>query len=156
MLIDARDSHSSPQSRVTFSWFLLISANVLWAASYVAGKLALQTTLVILMLALRMGISALILLPFLVIKRRELKLSPKNLPQLVLLSCIGWLALMATVFIWFQSLVQVDASVAASTLFIQSLLGTLLAIVPLDDQLTLMTIMGGLLIIISVYVISRQ
>ncbi len=307
MPIDTRSSLSSPQSRATFSWFLLISANVLWATSYVAGKLALQNTSVILMLALRMGISALILLPILIIKRRELKLSRKDLPQLALLSCIGfvinklfefgglslttasdvallitsefiftaalswivlrehvkkrtifalllgfvgvyliiersllpnlpsggsalrilgdllvvlglvieafytvrgkallvkhspllitaasitgsivfwlpvaawgiffggwqlpdstswlsigWLALMTTVIAylaWFQGLAKVDASVAASTLFIQPLLGTLLAIVLLHDQLTAMTIIGGLLIIISVYVISRQ
>ena len=307
MPIDSHSSHSSPQSRATFSWFLLISANILWSTSYVASKLALQATSVVLMLALRMSISALILLPFLIIKRRELKLSRKDLPQLILLSCIGfvinklfefeglalttasdvallitsesiftaalswvllrehvkkrtvfalllgfvgvyltiersllpnvpsgggalrilgdllvllalvieafytvrgkallvkhspllitaasitgsivfwipvagwgiffagwhlpdntswlsigWLALMTTVLAylaWFQGLTQVNASVAASTLFIQPLLGTLLAIVLLHDQLTSMTIVGGLLIIISVYVISRQ
>ncbi|MBV9257971.1 MAG: EamA family transporter [Ktedonobacteraceae bacterium] len=70
----------------------------------------------------------------------------------------GWLTLMATVIAylaWFQDLATVDGSVAASTLFIQPLLGTLPAIVLLHDQLTPMTIVGGLLIIISVYVISR-
>jgi drug/metabolite transporter (DMT)-like permease len=305
--IDSRSLPSPPQSRATFSWFLLISANVLWATSYVAGKLALQNTSVIFVLALRMSISSLILLPLLIVKRGELKLSRKDLPQLVLLSCIGfvinklfefgglslttasdvallitsesiftaalswillreqvkkrtvvalllgfigvyliierslfpnlptgggnlrilgdllvvlglvieafytvrgkallvkhspllitaasitgstvfwlpvagwgiffggwhlpdtttwlsigWLALMTTVIAylaWFQGLAKVDASVAASTLFIQPLLGTLLAIVLLHDQLTSVTIMGGLLIIISVYVISRQ
>jgi len=44
---------------------------------------------------------------------------------------------------------------AASTLFIQPLLGTFLAIVLLHDQLTPMTIVGGILIIISAYLISR-
>jgi drug/metabolite transporter (DMT)-like permease len=58
-------------------------------------------------------------------------------------------------FSWFQGLGKIDASVAASTLFIQPLLGTFLAIVLLHDQLTTMTIVGGLLIIISVYVISK-
>jgi drug/metabolite transporter (DMT)-like permease len=291
----------------TFSWFLLILANVLWAASYVAAKFALQDTSVLIMLALRMGISALILLPFLIRKRKELNFSRQAIPQLILLALIGfvinklfefgglalttasdvalliaseslftaalswvllrerfkplaglallmglfgvyliverslipnipsgggvwrivgdllvvfalifeafytvrgkallvkyppllvtaasivvsmvfwlpvagwqvlstgwhpiglvawlsigWLALMSTVIAylaWFRGLANIDGSAAASTLYIQPLLGTLLAILLLHDQLTPMTIVGGLLIIVSVYVISHQ
>jgi probable blue pigment (indigoidine) exporter len=58
--------------------------------------------------------------------------------------------------LWFQGLAKVEGSAAASALFIQPLLGTLLAIVLLGDQLTPTTIIGGILIIVSVYVISRQ
>jgi probable blue pigment (indigoidine) exporter len=57
---------------------------------------------------------------------------------------------------WFQGLAKVDGSAAAATLFIQPLLGTVLAIVLLGDQLTPMTIVGGILIIISVSLISRN
>jgi probable blue pigment (indigoidine) exporter len=57
---------------------------------------------------------------------------------------------------WFQGLAKVDGSAAASTLFIQPLLGTTLAILLLHDQLTLSTIIGGILIIVSVYLISAQ
>ncbi len=71
---------------------------------------------------------------------------------------IGWMALMSTAIAylaWFQGLAKVDGSAAASTLFIQPLLGTILAIMLLHDQLTPMTIIGGILIIASVYLISR-
>ena len=51
---------------------------------------------------------------------------------------------------------MVDGSAAASVLFIQPLSGTFLAIVLLHDQLTLMTVLGGILIIVSVYLISRH
>lgn len=297
---------SSPRVRHTFSWFLLISANVLWASSYVAAKFVLHDTSVNIMNALRMGIAALILLPLLIIKRKDLHLTRRDIPQLVVLALvgfvinkmleygglalttasdvallitsesiftaalswvllrervkpitvgalvlgfigvyliiersllpnipsgggvlrivgdllvvlalvfeafytvrgksllvkhspllitaaaiagsivfwgpimgwelltsgwhplgviawlgIGWLALLSTVvayLAWFQGLVKVDGSAAASTLFIQPLLGTLLAIVLLHDQLTPMTIVGGLLIVVSVYLISR-
>ena len=295
------------QARHSFSWFLLIIANVLWAASYVAAKLALRDFSVTLMLALRMGLSALVLLPWLIAKRRELKLTRGDIPQLAMLSLVGfvlnklfefgglalttasdvallitsesiftaalswillrerfkkmtgaalllgfvgvyliverslipnlpagggawrivgdllvvmallveafytvrgksmlvkhspllitaasivgsmifwapvagweilsrgwhapsivawiglgWLALMSTVIAylaWFQGLAKVDGSAAASTLFIQPLLGTVLAIVLLDDQLSPMTIVGGILILVSVYLISRH
>ena len=289
-----------------FSWLLLITANVLWAASYVAAKFALQDTSVNVMLALRMGISALVLLPFLIARRKQLKLTRESVPQLLILTLVGfvinklleygglalttasdvallitsesiftaglswiilrerfkpltgfalllgffgvyliverslipnipsgggvwrivgdllvvlallfeafytvrgksllvkyspllitavsiivsmvfwtpvaaweiiftgwhpiglvawlaiaWMALMSTVvayLIWFQGLAHVNGSAAASTLFIQPLLGTFLAIVILHDQLTPLTIVGGILIIISVYLISR-
>lgn len=294
-------------SRNTFSWFLLIMANTLWAASYVAAKYALADTSLIIMLALRIGISALVLLPFLLAWRKDLNLTRQMLPQLLLLALIGfvinklleygglalttasdvallitsesiftaalswlllrerfkpltgfallagfagvyliverslipnipaggglmrilgdllvimallfesfytvraksmlvkhspflitsasivismlfwtpvaawqilstgwhpiglvawlsigWLAIMSTVvayLAWFKGLARVDGSAAASTLFIQPLLGTFLAIVLLHDQLTPMTIVGGILIIVSVYVISRN
>lgn len=297
----------SLRAKPATSWLLLILANVLWAASYVAAKFALRDTSVILMLALRMIISALILLPWLLARRQELKLTRQDIAQLALLSLmgfvfnkllefgglalttasdvalliasesiftaalawiflrervskrtllalvlgfggvyliierslipsvpndggiprmvgnllvlmallaeafytvrgksllkkhspllitaasiagsalfwapvagweiiatgwrplsllgwlsIGWLALMSTVLaylLWFKGLSGVDGSAAASTLFIQPLLGTILAIVLLDDQLTPMTIVGGLLIVGSVYLISRH
>ena len=294
-------------SRNTFSWFLLILANTLWAASYVAAKYALADTSLIIMLALRIGISSLVLLPFVIAWRKDLNLTRQMIPQLLLLALIGfvinkllefgglalttasdvallitsesiftvalswlllrerfkpltgfalllgfvgvyliverslipnipagggfmrilgdllvimallvesfytvraksmlvkhspllitsasivismlfwtpvaawqilstgwhpiglvawlsigWMAIMSTVvayLAWFKGLAQVDGSVAASTLFIQPLLGTFLAIVLLHDQLTPMTIVGGILIIVSVYVISRN
>lgn len=291
----------------TLSWLLLILANVLWAGSYTAAKFALRDVSVTLMLALRMDIAALVLLPFVISKRRSLHLTRRDLPQLVALAVVGfvinkllefgglalttasdvallitgesiftaalswmllrerfrvinglallcgflgvyliverslvpnipagigalrvlgdllvifalifeafytvhgkallvkhppllitaaaivgsalfwtpvavqevlsvgwhpislaawlgiaWLALMATVvayLAWFQGLARVDGSVAASTLFIQPLLGTFLAILLLHDQLTSYTIIGGILIVGSVYFLSRQ
>ena len=88
MLSTTSPSTPSSQSHHTFSWFLLIVANVLWAASYVAARFALRDFSVLF-----------IILP---------------------------------------------------------LLGTLLAIVLLDDQLSPMTIVDGVLIVISVYLISRR
>jgi drug/metabolite transporter (DMT)-like permease len=79
--------------------------------------------------------------------------------SLVAWLCIIWLALLATVvayLAWFQGLARVEASSAASALFIQPLFGTFLAIVLLHDQLTPMTVVGGILIIASVYLISRH
>jgi drug/metabolite transporter (DMT)-like permease len=293
--------------RPTFSWFLLILANVLWASSYVAAKFALRDISVNMMNALRMIISALVLLPLLIALRKELNLTRRDLPQLALLAivgivfaktlefgglalstasdvalliasesiftavlswlmlrerfkpltgfalllgllgvyliversivpnippgggalrilgdllvvlglicesyytvrgkallvkhppllitsaaivgsaivwiplaggeilysgwhplslttwlAVGWLALMSTIvayLAWFKGLEEVDGSAAASTLFVQPLLGTVLAILLLNDQLLLTTIIGGILIVTSVYLISRH
>jgi drug/metabolite transporter (DMT)-like permease len=300
-------SKSTMRPRHTFSWLLLILANTLWACSYVAAKFALRDTTVNQMNALRMIISAFVLLPFLIAWRKDLNLTRRDLPQLAVLALIGfvinkilefgglslttasdvallitseslftaalswlllrerfrpltggalllglfgvyliversllpnipagggalrivgdlmvvlalvfesfytvrgkslltkhppllitavaivgstifwiplagvdilysgwhplglaawlsigWLAIMSTVIaylVWFKGLANVDGSAAASTLFIQPLLGTVLAIVLLRDQLLPTTIVGGILIIVSVYFISRQ
>jgi drug/metabolite transporter (DMT)-like permease len=71
---------------------------------------------------------------------------------------VAWLAICVTVigyFLWFQALTVVDASSAASSLFVQPLLGTLSAMLFLGEQLTWVTVAGGVLILISVYVVSR-
>jgi drug/metabolite transporter (DMT)-like permease len=300
-------SDSTFRPRRTFSWFLLILANTLWACSYVAAKFALRDTSVNLMNALRMIISALVLLPFLIAWRKDLHLTRRDIPQLAVLALIGfvinkilefgglslttasdvallitsesiftaalswlllrerfrpltggalllglfgvyliverslvpnipagggalrivgdlmvvlalvfesfytvrgkalltkhppllitamaivgstifwiplagvdivyngwhplgligwlsigWLAIMSTVIAylaWFKGLANVDVSAAASTLYVQPLLGTALAIALLHDQLLPTTIVGGIMIIVSVYFVSRQ
>lgn len=297
---------SATRSRPTFSWFLLILANVLWACSYVAAKFALRDISVNMMNALRMTIAALLLLPLLIAQRKQLNLTRRDIPHLVVLALVGfvinkifeygglslttasdvallitsesiftaafswlllrerfqlitvfalllglfgvyliverslipniptgggalrvlgdlmvvlalifeafytvrgkallvkhppllitaaaivgstvfwiplagieilstgwhplglaawlgvgWLALMSTVIAylaWFGGLAKVNGSAAASTLFIQPLLGTVLAIVLLHDSLFPTTVIGGILIVVSVYLISR-
>src|ERR1700680_2575459 len=76
--------------RHTFSWFLLILANTLWACSYVAAKFALRDVSVNLMNALRMVIAALVLLPFIIAWRKDLNLTRRDIPQLALLAVIGF------------------------------------------------------------------
>jgi drug/metabolite transporter (DMT)-like permease len=297
---------SASRPRLAYSWFLLILANVLWACSYVAAKFVLRDISVNMMNALRMIISAMVLLPILIALRKELNLTRRDLPQLALLATIGivmaktlefgglafstasdvallitsesiitavlswlllrerfkpltgfalflglvgvyliverslvpnippgggalrilgdvlvilgliceafytvrgkallvkhppllitaaaivgsaivwvplaggeilysgwrplsltawlglgWLAIMSTVvayLAWFKGLEKIDGSAAASTLFVQPLLGTVLAIMLLNDQLLPSTIIGGILIVVSVYLISR-
>src|SRR5437588_9743961 len=75
--------------KTTLSWLLLILANILWACSYVAAKFALRDTSVLMMNALRMIIAALVLLPFLIAMRKDLKLTRRDLPQLALLAFVG-------------------------------------------------------------------
>ena len=301
---------STPPSslpRHTFSWFLLILANTLWATSYVAGKIILQDISVNMLNALRMCLASVFLIPLLLYKRKEIHLTWRDVPQLLLLALtgfvitkmleygglalttasdvallissetlftaafawlllrerfqlmrvglmllgllgvyliversfipnipsgggiwrifgdllivlallfeafytirgksllvkhspllvvsaaivgstlfwlplasweifsfgwhplstrgwisLGWMALVTTVFgylAWFQGLAKVDGSAAAVTLFIQPLLGTLLAIILLHEQLTPITILGGVLIVASVFLLSRQ
>ncbi len=295
-----------PLPRHTFSWFLLILANVLWATSYVVGKFILQDISVNMLNALRMCLAAVFLIPLLLYKRKEIHLTRQDIPQLLLLALSGfvinkvleygglalttasdvallissemlftavfswvllheqfrlsrlgmmllglvgvyliversfiptlpsgggiwriigdllvvlalmfdafytvrgkallvkhspllilsvaivgstvfwlplagweilsfgwhplslsvwisvcWMALIVTVFgylAWFQGLTRVDGSTAAVTLFVQPLVGTALAVLLLHEQLTLITLIGGVLIVSSVFLLSR-
>lgn len=70
-----------------------------------------------------------------------------------------WLALLSTVvanLAWFKGLEGVDGSAAASALFIQPLLGTLLAVLLLGERVLPTTLLGGALILVSVLVVSRR
>ena len=82
-------TRTKKEARHTLSWLLLILANILWACSYVAAKYALRDISVFTMNALRMILAAIILLPFLIVMRKDLKLTRNDLPQLPLLPFIG-------------------------------------------------------------------
>ena len=80
---------SASHSRPTTSWILLILANVLWACSYVAAKYVLRDISANMINALRMMIAAMVLLPLLIARRKDLNLTRRDLPQLALLAVIG-------------------------------------------------------------------
>src|SRR5205085_11959228 len=60
------------------------------ACSYVAAKFALRDISVNVMLALRMTISAIVLLPLLIGLRKQLRLTRRDIPQLVVLAVVGF------------------------------------------------------------------
>lgn len=57
---------------------------------------------------------------------------------------------------WISALRYVDAVSAAPTLFLQPLLGTALAVLLLGERVTWPTVLGGVLIIIGIWVVSRD
>jgi drug/metabolite transporter (DMT)-like permease len=81
-------------------------------------------------------------------------------PHLSLVSSLAvlYMAVIATVigyWLWFRALSLVDASAAAPTLFIQPLLGALIAVWLLHDTLTWATLLGGALIVASLLLVVR-
>jgi drug/metabolite transporter (DMT)-like permease len=81
-------------------------------------------------------------------------------PQLTLAGWlgIGYLAVFATVgayWLWFRGLTVFEGSAAAPLLFIQPLLGTLIALRLLDERLTWVTVVGGALILLSMILVLR-
>jgi drug/metabolite transporter (DMT)-like permease len=56
---------------------------------------------------------------------------------------------------WIAALRHVDAASAAPTLFLQPLVGTVLAVLFLGERLTWATVIGGALIIAGIAIVSR-
>jgi drug/metabolite transporter (DMT)-like permease len=71
---------------------------------------------------------------------------------------IGYMAVFSTVvayWLWFRGLTVFEGSAAAPLLFIQPLLGTLLALWLLGERLTWATVAGGALILLSMILVLR-
>jgi drug/metabolite transporter (DMT)-like permease len=79
-----------PVSSTTFSWLLLIGANILWSGSYVASKVVLRELPVTMMLSLRFGLSALLLLPWLVLRWKDLRLTRQDMLPLGVMILVGF------------------------------------------------------------------
>ena len=130
---------------------LVIGGLVLEAGSTVRGKSLLLKHSPLLITAASIVGSTVFWLPMAVWSFAQIGW---QLPSLANWLTIIWLAVFCTVLAylaWFAGLARVNGSVAASTLFIQPLFGTVLAIVLLHDQITTYTLVGGVLILISVY-----
>ena len=84
-----------------------------------------------------------------------------GLPRMTSSAWLGvlYLALAGTVLayvFWMVGLRYVDAAKAAPLLFLQPLVGTILAVLFLGDRLTWATVVGGVLIVAGIWIITRD
>src|SRR5579859_3080971 len=139
--------------RHTFSWLLLILANSLWACSYVAAKFALRDVSVNIMNALRMIISALVLLPFLFAWRKDLNLTRRDVPQLALLAAIGFVI---NKLLEYGGLALTTASDVALLITSESIFTAALAWIVLRERFRPLTVFALLLGFFGVYLIVER
>ena len=141
------------RSRPTTSWMLLILANVLWACSYVAAKYVLRDISANMMNALRMMIAAIVLLPLLIARRKDLNLTRRDLPQLAILAIIG-IVLAKTLEFW--GLAFSTASDVALLITSESIFTAVLSWLLLRERFKLLTVIALLLGIFGVYLIVER
>ncbi len=144
---------SITRPRQTFSWFLLILANLLWACSYVAAKVALRDISVNMMNALRMIIAALVLLPLLIAMRKELNLTRRDLPQLALLAITGFVV---NKILEFGGLALTTASDVALLISSESIFTAALSWLVLRERFKPLTGAALLLGLLGVYLIIER
>src|SRR5438034_4570764 len=146
-------SRPANRPRQAFSWFLLIIANALWACSYIAAKFALLDISVNMMNALRMCIAALVLLPLLIARRKELKLTRRDLPQLALLALVGFII---NKILEYGGLALTTASDVALLITSESIFTAALAWLLLRERFKPVTGIALLLGFVGVYLIVER
>jgi len=151
--LDNTSSRMPVRSGRAFSWFLLILANVLWAGSYVAAKLALLDFSVTMMNSLRMIIAALVLLPFLLVRRKDLRLGRRDLFQLALLALIGFVI---NKILEYSGLALTTASDVALLIASESIFTAILSWIFLRERFRLATGLALLLGLMGVYLIIER
>ncbi len=135
---------------------LLVVLSLLIEASYtVSGKTALAAVPPLLFVSTTLTGSLFVWIP-----AGAVAFARGGMPHLTLAGAIAvlYMAAVATVagyWLWFRALTVLDASTAGPTLFIQPLLGALLAIWLLHDVLSWATLVGGALILISLLLVVR-
>jgi drug/metabolite transporter (DMT)-like permease len=136
-----------------FSWFLLIMANLLWAGSYVAAKVALLGFSVNMMNALRMIMAALVLLPLLIVRRKDLGLTRRDLLQLALLALIGFVI---NKILEYGGLALTTASDVALLIASESIFTAILSWIVLRERFRLVTGLALLVGFAGVYLIIER
>lgn len=134
---------------------ILLSTPVLWATYSLLGKKIMDRYDPFLVVAYVTILGGLCLIP--------LSLAENSLNQIFTMSLYGWLAVLFLSFtcsllgyyIWFYVLRQVGAAVTSSFLFAEPLVTVLFAVMFVGEKLSLSILVGGLLIFIGVYLVTR-
>ncbi|UCE95764.1 MAG: EamA family transporter [Candidatus Bathyarchaeota archaeon] len=139
-----------------FGSLILLSTPVLWTIYSLLGKKTLEKYDPFLTVAYVTMLGGLCLIP--------MSLAEHSLTLLQGVSLNGWLALiylsstcsLLGYFIWFHVLKQVGAAVASSFLFAEPLVTVIFAVTLVGEQVTLAIPLGGFLIFIGVYLVTRK
>ena len=142
-----------PGPGTTCSWLLLIGANILWAGSYVASKVVLRELSVTMMLSLRFGLSGLLVLPWLVLRRKDLRLTRQDLVPLGVMVLVGF---GLSKFLQFAGLALTTASDVALLVSSEALITAVFSWVLLKEPLKGKAIVALLLGFFGAYLIVEQ
>jgi drug/metabolite transporter (DMT)-like permease len=135
---------------------ILLTTPFMWAAYTLWGKKMMQKYDPFLVVAYVNIFGAICLVPFSLAENSFGEIFALNFNEW---SAILYLALTCSVlgyFIWFKVVNQVKAAVASSFLFGEPLITVIFAAAFIQEQITLFTIAGGLLIFAGVFLVSKR
>ncbi len=135
---------------------ILLTTPFMWAAYTLLGKKMMQKYDPFLVVAYVNILGAICLVPFSLAENSFGKIFALNFNEW---SAILYLALTCSVlgyFIWFKVMSQTKAAIASSFLFAEPLITVVFAAAFIQEQITLFTIAGGLLIFGGVFLVSKK
>lgn len=135
---------------------ILLLTPVLWTTYTLSGKSVMKQYSPFLVSAYSSVLGGLCLVPF--------SLAEGSLGKLLSISFQSWAAILFLAFtcsligyfIWFYVANQVGAAVVSSFLFAEPLITALFATTFVGETITLFTAVGGLLVFVGVYLVSRK
>jgi len=135
---------------------ILLSTPFLWATYTLLGKKIMNRYDAFLVVAYVNVLGGLLLIPF--------SLAENSFYQFSVISLNGWLAILFLsiacsllgYYIWFYVIRQVEAAIVSSFLFAEPLITMLFATIFLGEELSMFILLGGLLIFIGVYYVTKK
>ncbi|HEX6121813.1 MAG TPA: DMT family transporter, partial [Ktedonobacterales bacterium] len=132
---------------------VLVLANVLWAGTYTAGKIALQALSPVELNALRFSIAALVLAPLVIRRRHQLRLDRHTLLVLAQLSLLGFVLNKAFEYFGLALSTASDVALLIST---ESLFTALLSWTVLRERVTRAGIAALVVGLAGVYLVVER
>ena len=136
--------------------FLALASSLNWAIFTIASKPVLKRLHPTLMVTYMMAMGWLLLIPFFA--------NAQGWNEIGRLSTEGWIAVgflgvlcsgLAYIF-WYDALARLEASQTAAFIYIEPLVTVVVAAIVLGEVFTLVTFIGGLTILLGVYLVNRS
>jgi drug/metabolite transporter (DMT)-like permease len=134
---------------------LALASALNWAVFSVASKPLLGRLPPKLMMAYVMLIGWLMVLPFWGVGHGWNEISHLTATGWVAIGFLGVFCSGVAYIFWYDALAEIDASQAAAFIYIEPLVTVVVAAMVLSEAFTLATILGGLTILVGVYLVNR-
>lgn len=135
---------------------ILLSTPFLWATYTVMGKKIMEKYSPFLVVAYVNILGGLGLLPFSLAENSFYRILTMNLYEWLAIIFLALTCSLLGYFIWFYVINQVGAAVTSSFMFAEPLITVLFATIFVGEEMTLLSITGGLLIFIGVYLVTKK
>jgi drug/metabolite transporter (DMT)-like permease len=139
-----------------FGSLILLTTPFMWAAYTLLGKRMMEKYDPFLVVSYVNILGAVCLVPFSLAENSFNKIMALNFNEW---SAVLYLAITCSIlgyFIWFKVLSQTKASIASSFLFAEPLITVIFAAAFIQEQITLIAIIGGLLIFGGVFLVADR
>jgi drug/metabolite transporter (DMT)-like permease len=135
---------------------ILLTTPFMWAAYTLLGKKIMEKYDPFLVVAYVSILGAICLVPFSLAENSFSKIFALNFNEWAAVLYLALTCSLLGYFIWFKVISQAKAAITSSFLFAEPLITVIFAAAFIQEQITLFTIIGGLLIFGGVFLVSKR
>ena len=139
-----------------FGSLILLSTPLLWTTYTLIGKKTMLKYDPFLVAAYVNILGGICLIPFSLAENSFQEVFSMNMNEWLAILYLAFTCSLLGYFIWFRVMNQVKAAVTSSFLFAEPLITVVFAAIFVGESITLFTVMGGFLIFIGVYTVTKK